>query len=240
LVVNFVHRIKRQIRRFIKKIAGPLAQYYLEYTTKPIVKSGVREFLTQNLLPDDVVVEVGAYMGASSIAMSNNCKWVYSFEPNNTTFRILRRVTRKIRNIEIFNFAAGSVKSINYLAKRSKYSVDSVCTVDGTTTKSLAAKQQIEVLPLDEIKFHFKPTVLVSDCEGYETEVLKGGRKILSSVRLCLVEIHTLSDGTTTESKLTSELKSLNFWNQEIIPVGGWRWMVAKKVVPSLPITVNA
>jgi len=56
------------------------------------------------LKSDDIVVDIGAYIGEYSMwAMKNGAKKVYAYEPTPYTFKILKK--NQIPNMEIFNIA---------------------------------------------------------------------------------------------------------------------------------------
>lgn len=56
--------------------------------------------VSRGLTRDDVVIDLGAHIGAASIEFSHHAGQVYAFEPHPQIFRILARNTRKYRNIE--------------------------------------------------------------------------------------------------------------------------------------------
>ena len=62
--------------------------------------------VARGLSRDDVVIDLGAHIGAASIEFSHHAGQVYAFEPHPQIFAILARNTARDRNIEAIEKAA--------------------------------------------------------------------------------------------------------------------------------------
>lgn len=161
--------------------------------------------------PDDVVVEVGASTGGGTLSLSSLARHVYAFEPNRQSYRILKHFTRNRDNVTAFNAAigeSGGVACLNLVAGEATSQASSIKRLEGVNYEG---RQNVRVFSLDEIKFPLRPSVLIIDCEGYEAEVLRGGRRVLESARLAFVETHTTSGGGNVLAEVLSQLEEARF-----------------------------
>ncbi len=131
----------------------------------------------------DVILECGGHHGCSAILLS---KWVgvdgkvVTFEPDPANCDILEKNIQlnRLENVVLHRAAVGA-KS-------------------GTTTYDVAANSvsessaglDVKVVCLDEYE-HLNPTFLKIDVEGFEVQVLRGAKKILSRRPKLEIEVHT-------------------------------------------------
>jgi FkbM family methyltransferase len=202
----------------LSRLAGPFRQFYLPLKAKPLAKPGFAQMFAQHITSQDVVIEVGAYHGGSTLELSKLAKYVYSFEPSPVNFKVLRHVTKGLANVSIYPLALGRQVGVARLRVPSKYS--SVAT----GIVSSEGKQDIQVATLDSIVWQIKPTVLILDCEGSEAEVLDGGTDTARMLRLVLSETWT-----ETQGKLKSKVTSLGFTKLQSLKVNKWDWLVAER-----------
>jgi FkbM family methyltransferase len=128
--------------------------------------------------PDDVVADIGANIGLTSILFSSLAKKVISFEPTPSTYKILvENLSRAgADNVEPVNFGLGKQvesQTITF-AKNNRsggYVSDKIRLEIGHQT------EQINIETLD----HFfngrstQPSFLKIDVEGFEQNVIRGG-----------------------------------------------------------------
>ncbi len=168
------------------------------------------------LSSNDVVIEVGANMGAGSLLIARKVKRVYAFEPNPYSFSCLRFYTRHVHNIVIYNYGVGEVEKeadLNYTEHRAGR---------GSSLKELkdvpySGKIRVKLVPLDTIRFDEPPTALFLDCEGYEVEALRGADRILKSkeLRNIFVDSHQLANGEQVLDSVKDLLSQYSFLSLE-------------------------
>src|SRR5487761_24902 len=98
------------MRKLASTLAGPLRPYYLPFTANRATKPGLPNLIQDQIKNDDVVIEVGAYLGGATIELAKISKQVYAFEPNKLNFRVLQRTVRKFPNVKLFHLAVGEKK----------------------------------------------------------------------------------------------------------------------------------
>lgn len=190
------------------------------------IEPGVRSLYSRYIMPEDVVVEVGARMGDGTRVLANIATHVYSFEPSKESFLILRTMTRTHHNVDAYNIALGDSTGEAYLNKDRSFS--GVASIKKLAAVNYAAQEKVKVTALDNIRFKLEPTSLVIDCEGFESEVLKGAQNSLPQLRSVLVETHTLSDGSNTLDPVTKELERF-FRKVTVATAGQDHWVLAQR-----------
>lgn len=138
--------------------------------------------------------------------LSSRAWRVYAFEPNRHSYRVLRHFTKDRSNVSTFNVAVGSKEGVARLNI-----VDGEATSLGTSILKLDGLKYnkhvtVPMVRLDDLEFPTAPTVLVVDCEGYESEVLLGAKCLLEKIRTVFIETHLLSDGHDTLPEVLSEV----------------------------------
>lgn len=124
-------------------------------------------------LPDEaVILDIGANIGSHSVywSLERNAKKIYSFEPLDYTFEILKRniELNKLENrVEIFNYGLYNIDS---KAKVSNFNLGNV----GNTSFSPNNNGNFELKKLDSIDIPEKIDLMKIDVEGAEVEVLIG------------------------------------------------------------------
>ena len=172
-------------------------------------------------------IDVGAHKGEFLSYISTlNYKKIYCFEPQKKIFKILNKNFKNKRIIQLFNFGLAH-KNSKITFYENKLTSTSTFTISKNTPfskiKNLILnskntyidKYRINVRTLDEIFINKKifNIFLKIDVEGFELNVLKGAKKILSKkVKFILVERHFFQSykGYSTE-KVHLFLKKNNF-----------------------------
>jgi len=142
-------------------------------------------FLKDHMIEkDDVILECGGHNGCTAVVLS---KWigeggkVITFEalPKNCDIIEMNIEQNSLQNVTLERKAVG--------AKRGKI------TIVDTSNSSVATSGQgieVELTCLDEYE-HLNPTFIKIDVEGFEVQVLRGARRILSKRPKFAIEIHT-------------------------------------------------
>ena len=185
--------MKRQLRRIIDDTGISLFR-----TSRLPVGTDYRKTIRNLFDLDDIqtVFDVGANVGQFCLHCSEIFRRsrIYSFEPINETFQILQGQTRKVKNIHCFNQACGdevgstevflqsrsTVNSLNPKVNVRASEEQSTQLVDITTIDAFCAKNEISSIDILKI-----------DTEGFDLNVLKGARKMLSQrrIRFVLIEV---------------------------------------------------
>ena len=215
-IVRAITKLTKKILPFpAKKIVKKIIQYFQKRPIKPYLKrksvEGVTfdfwiadrsgrnwydlhctdpiwlemRFMRERLImPDDVVFECGSHHGCSALLLAS---WVgkdgkvVCFEALPDNFKILKRniELNRLTNVILEMKAVGSERGKIKISNESNSSV------------VLAGKgAEVELTCLDEYHY-YHPTVLKIDVEGFEVQVLKGARRILSKLPKLAIEIHT-------------------------------------------------
>ena len=132
------------------------------------------------LLPNDIVCDIGAYVGEYSMWASKYAKKVYSYEPTPYTFSILKQ--NKRHNMELINMAVVGTdeKHINlYLSK-------------GIGVTNSVVKEKDEFIKVPAIKYEKAlrdATVVKIDVEGAEYKYMI----IQPQLRAIILEFHPIA-----------------------------------------------
>lgn len=219
----------RAIPLFFKnRFIRPFRSLYFPLISSVAPEKEAETFYSTLITKDDVVVEVGARLGAGTMVLSRLAKHVYSFEPNKDSFRVLKHYTKQCKNVDIYNLAVGEKDSSAWLNKITKYDFSASASLTELADYEYGEKQMVKMIPLDSFAFPEPPTCLLLDCEGYESHVLDGASKMIQKVTKVLVETHILKDGSNTsievKRKLSGYFESTSETNLE-----GVNWIIFTK-----------
>jgi FkbM family methyltransferase len=141
-------------------------------------------FIKHHLIREgDIVLECGGHHGCTTILLS---KWVggtgrvIAFEPSPTNCEILAKNIKQnaLSNVMLERKAVGAAMGSITIGDTSNASVS-----------SSGVGVRVEMTCLDQYE-HLHPTCLKIDVEGFEVDVVKGAKKILSSHPKMAIEIH--------------------------------------------------
>lgn len=133
------------------------------------------------------VIDVGANIGRYSFELSNivgKKGLVYAFEPMQKSYLTLISliILNDIKNIIPFNLAL-SDKS-NFVRMKEFSALDKKSYIFSTQTESRIVSDEKDStikysIKLDDLKIKKKISFIKIDCEGFEMEVLKGGKNMI-------------------------------------------------------------
>ncbi|WNL45632.1 FkbM family methyltransferase [Dyella sp. BiH032] len=131
------------------------------------------------------VLDIGANIGCTALALSSMADVVHAFEPSPSTFRLLRTNTSVAPNIVLHNYGLGAEKGAFELTfapnnRSGGYVSNQLRASEGHTVESIAIDELDNVaglLNLDAIDF------IKIDVEGFEGSVIKGGTRTLKKFR---------------------------------------------------------
>ena len=150
-------------------------EYYMKYG---LFEANLIEWSSQFCSKDKVFLDIGAHSGTYSIALSNKCKTVYSFEPQKMTYYALcgSVALSSIRNINCINYGLGSPEQVG---SKDLYIVSndgggSTVVLDtNDNSKSILATETIEIRTLDSFNID-NIGFIKMDVEENELNVLMG------------------------------------------------------------------
>lgn len=112
----------------------------------------------------DIVFDIGANIGAFTSLVAPKVKKVYSFEPEENNFRILKS-SSNFDNVQVFNAAVTNKEGeINLYVDKENIGGHSIFN----NYKILGKPQKVKTLDLQKLIDQYKPTILKIDIEGSE------------------------------------------------------------------------
>jgi FkbM family methyltransferase len=155
---------------------GKSIQHYGEYS------QGEVDLFAQICQKDDVVVEVGANIGAHTLPLSRmvtSSGKVFAFEPQRIVFQTLcaNMALNSISNVYVYELGVGEatkelfLPTINYAQKANFGGVD----------LKQSADEKVQVVALDEFLNILKLDFLKIDVEGMELQVLQGAKNLIQT-----------------------------------------------------------
>ena len=150
----------------------------------------------------------GANIGFYSILSSHQFEQIYSFEPNERNFKVLKKniENNKLKNIEILNFGLGEMEEV--LIGNSNTKGELFQTSGFAINKANTKGERVIVKKGDDVlQFKHKTITIKIDVEGFEFFVLKGLKNILIE-NSCVLQIEIWEKNNDEVHKF---LKSLGY-----------------------------
>lgn len=165
----------------------------------------ISEIITYFVIRGFNFIDMGANIGyhtllaASNSLKSNNSTHIFSIEPHDELFDILKKNCKKnnFNNITFINKAFGEKLSSKYLnipltTNKGRASLLSI-------PKSKMSKEKVEIDTIDnvflnEINYFNNSYIIKIDVEGYEFPILKGGREWFKKIPRLAIVIEILPD----------------------------------------------
>lgn len=148
--------------------------------------------------PGDICVDIGAYIGNYTLFMANLVGprgTVYAFEPNKETILSLNNniALNGHENISLYDYAVGDFTGNNVF-----YKVDKTLGATSNSTlvknekiagdlKEYVKEESVKVIQLDKFLENKKIKLIKIDVEGFELNVLKGARELISKYRPVII-----------------------------------------------------
>jgi FkbM family methyltransferase len=138
----------------------------------------------------DIVIDVGANIGMTSMLFSQFAQRVYAFEPSPSTFNYLKEniEDNDCSNVELFNYGLGDKAETLTITfsqdnRSGGYVSEKIRPQQGHVT------EEIEVVTIDQyfIDHEIKANFIKIDVEGYELNVLKGGAEYIEKYKPTVV-----------------------------------------------------
>ena len=131
--------------------------------------------------PDDIVVDVGANLGLTSILFSQLSSRVFAFEPSPSTYELAVRnlAANDVSNVEVFNLALGIEHSaatirFNPLDRAGAF-------ISAESFESEHVSEEIQIIRFDDFVtgMDIYPSVIKIDTEGFDLDVVMGAKEYL-------------------------------------------------------------
>ena len=195
---NFIFEI--DIRESIER-----KTYFIrEYEKKRIDKL----HLFSKKINSEILIDIGANIGFYSILSSSRFGQIYSFEPNERNFKVLKKniENNKLKNIKILNFGLGENEEV--LIGNSNTKGKLFQTSGFAINKDNKKGERVLVKKGDDVlQFKNKILTIKTDVEDFEFFVLKGLKSTLIN-NLCILQIEIWRKNN---DEVHGFLKSLNY-----------------------------
>lgn len=158
--------------------------------------------------PDDLVVDVGAFVGEFALPASRRAESVLAIEPDPRTFRCLARQTAAYENISVVNELPYETHTTVTFESADDGSESSIINVDeGDFTEMTMTTTTLDSLLAERDISHVD--YLKMDAEGAEPEVLRGLKD--TSVDRLAIDVGAERDGAGTKDEVTDILEELGY-----------------------------
>ena len=176
------------------KIFGKYKFFYLEndrYIGQRVALGKYEPYETELILRQaqdgDVVVDVGANIGYYTVLLADkvgNSGKVYAFEPDKTSFEILKKNIKEnnLKNVVTVNAAVGSrgEKKILYKSKKNLGDHKVYEIPLGFAASPFEERETVKIIKLDNFLKNKKIDLMKVDTQGWEPEVIKGAKNLIS------------------------------------------------------------
>lgn len=151
--------------------------------------------VARSLLPGELVVDVGAHVGVYCLTMARAVGptgRVVAFEPNPPAAEALRRhiaLNHAQKWVEVRQAALGSARGTAMLHTQEGAAAPGSSLYPQSSTSH---RVEVEVATLDDLFPDDEPRLIKLDVEGFERQVLMGGKRLLAraSGLVILCEVH--------------------------------------------------
>jgi FkbM family methyltransferase len=139
-----------------------------------------------------LVIDAGANDGKTIAAFRDNLDdpTIHAFEPGRTTFTALGRQTAGIPNLHLNNLALGSERGCVEFIENSKSDMSSILEPSVECKGTIQDRYPVDVTTLDAYcaeRNILAIDILKSDTQGFDLEVIKGGKNLLADRRIHLI-----------------------------------------------------
>jgi FkbM family methyltransferase len=233
-IANYLHR---QSSQFNRRRGQRLAIYAndwigIQVNLQGVYEAELLEIIFSFLAPlkdefrKGLALDIGANIGNHSVFFSPRFSKVFSFEPNQATFKLLEFNTSFSANVTPYPFGFSNTSGlVDFFEDRENYGGSSI---SDATKQSDLPPTRVEVKELDSCGLPLEGLRFIKlDVEGHEASVLQGGTEIIKKHRPIIMfeQLKGEFRGRTTESlDLLNSLGYEVFWHQLEQSRGPWLW----------------
>lgn len=167
--------------------------------------------------PGDIVIDLGAHVGAVSVPLAFRGITVFAYEPNPDNFRVLElnKSLNGLANLHIFQLAVGKSTGTGTFEIGPTSTTGSMSTVDFFIKKRQAETVEVQTTTLGALfcdNLITQAKLLKVDCEGSEYDVLiaEDAKDLLRKCEFLILEAHPVASGHD-KYQLYSYLMNLGF-----------------------------
>lgn len=191
-------------------------------------------FLVRSLVAQDIsprtVIDVGGNVGQFAVASAKLLPdpRIYSFEPHPDCFRELQKNVRTLANVSTFQLALGHKEDLVEFHMNSHTHSSSVLRLAPLHRTTFPDAREVGIISiklstLDQVFASIeleRPALLKLDVQGYEKNVLEGGRETLRRIDYVVLEtsFKPMYQGEPVFMELVETMASLGF--SFVRPVG--------------------
>lgn len=187
---------------------GKSIRYYGEYNPDETE-------MILDLAGNGICLDIGANIGCISQALLASGHHVIAWEPQPEVFKLLvQNLDAVSKNFEAHNAGLGSARGTAYMPKV-YYSAKGNFGGLGINQRSPYGQIEVDVQRLDDTLFKPRISFIKIDVEGFEREVLIGGRQTIKSHRPIL---YIEDDRINQSGKLREYIKNLGYTIEEHKP----------------------
>lgn len=158
---------------------------------------------------DDVVIDIGAFIGEASLSIADTASHIYAIEPSPRSYKCLENNTKDQNNITTINCAVweeSTEMEFNFAddpTDDTLFAPDTGITVDSTPVEANKLEQIISNCNIDKVDF------LKIEAEGAEPEVLRGLGNV--PVHKIAVNCDPERDGESTKREVKTILTKMGY-----------------------------
>ena len=159
--------------------------------------------------------DIGANSGSMTVPFMNKNIQIFSFEPLQYSYEKLKSNVELNYNgknkVKLFKVALGNKKSKSKIYYSNNLGNTGTASIINNSLSQFNAFEEVKIDKLDNIISLSKKKILIKiDVEGYEEEVIKGAKNLLSK-NDCIIYIETNSDKLINDLKNKYEILYPNF-----------------------------
>jgi FkbM family methyltransferase len=179
-----------------------------DYILNGLYEKNLIEWCKQFCSKDKNMLDIGAHSGTYTISLADNCKHVYSFEPQQMTYYALcgSVALSNIKNVTCINYGLGSVDQIG----KQRLNIVSLdgggSSIHNDNNNNILKTEEIEIRTLDSFNLDNIGFIKL-DVEENEYQTLQSALNTLkkSNYPIILFEMNTINN------ELIEFLKNLNY-----------------------------
>jgi FkbM family methyltransferase len=165
---------------------------------------------------DDIVIEVGANIGALTVPLARRCKRVFAFEPQAENFDLLCKNLRAndVLNVDHFKMAIGATNEEVSMPTLKELDADHGVIGDYGGPEVGSGSLRVQQRTIDDLAFEQRIAFIKMDCEGSERNVLEGAEKTIKRDRPLLYMENNRADKSAALLRWLIDHDYYCFWHR--------------------------